>query len=494
MSQEPAEDRPQRQNSEPDAEGWWARGLGVFVENRLVVALLTLLLVGVGLRVAPFEWAPEGLERDPVPVDAIPNLGVNQQIVFTSWEGRSPRDVEDQVTYPLATALLGLPGVKTVRSSSMLGASNIYVIFEEGVEFYWARSRILEKLAALPPNTLPEGATPQLGPDATALGQVYWYTLEGRDPETGEPVGGWDLHELRTVQDWTVRQALQSAGGVAEVASIGGYVREYQVDVDPDAARHGRHPRAGRPRGARVQPGRGRAHHGDQPRGVPGARRRPDRGPRGPRAGRRGHPPGPARARARRGHGGPGADVAARGARCRPGPRPWAGSSWRATAPTPARSSTASRTEIARIQPGLPTRTLADGRKSQITVVPFYDRSELVDEVLGTLSEALVQQLLITAIVVILLLGHLRSAGVIGASLPLAVLASFGLMKLGRGHGQRDVAGGHRHRHRHDGRHGDRAHREHRRAARGPAPWGEARWPRCAGPPGRSRRRWRPRR
>ncbi|HJK98282.1 MAG TPA: efflux RND transporter permease subunit, partial [Polyangiaceae bacterium LLY-WYZ-14_1] len=179
--------------------------MGFFVDHGLVVAVLVALLVAAGVAVAPFDWATGGvLPRDPVPVDAIPDVGDNQQIVFTEWPGRSPRDVEDQVTYPLTTALLGLPGVETVRSSSMFGFSSVYVIFEEGVDFYWSRSRILEKLAALPPGALPEDVRPQLGPDATALGQVFWYTLEGRD-EDGAPVGGWDLQELRSLQDWTVR-------------------------------------------------------------------------------------------------------------------------------------------------------------------------------------------------------------------------------------------------------------------------------------------------
>ena len=206
------------------------------LENKLVVLLFTVVLIVWGAAVAPFDWKAEFMPRDPVPVDAIPDIGENQQIVFTEWKGRSPQDIEDQITYPLTTALLGLPQVKTVRSFSMFGFSSIYIIFEEEAEFYWTRSRILEKLNSLPSGTLPNGVSPQLGPDATALGQVFWYTLEGRSPD-GEPTGGWDLHELRATQDWYVRYALQGVEGVAEVASIGGYVREYQVDVDPDALR-----------------------------------------------------------------------------------------------------------------------------------------------------------------------------------------------------------------------------------------------------------------
>ena len=206
------------------------------LENRLIAALFTAAIIITGILVAPFDWQVGGLQRYPVPVDAIPDIGENQQIVFTEWTGRSPQDVEDQIGYPLTVQLLGIPGVKTIRSYSMFGFSSIYIIFEEDVEFYWSRTRVLEKLNSLPAGTLPEGVRPALGPDATALGQVFWYTLEGRDTE-GNPTGGWDQEELRTIQDWYARYWLLSAEGVAEVASIGGYVREYQVDVDPDAMR-----------------------------------------------------------------------------------------------------------------------------------------------------------------------------------------------------------------------------------------------------------------
>ncbi len=206
------------------------------LENKLVVTLVLVFIIFWGIIVAPFDWQIGFMERSPVPVDAIPDIGENQQIVFTKWMGRSPQDVEDQISYPLTVSLLGIPGVKTIRSFSMFGFSSIYIIFEEGVEFYWSRSRVLEKLNSLPGGTLPQGVKPSLGPDATALGQVYWYTLEGLD-EKGNPTGGWDLQELRTIQDWYVRYSLMSAKGVSEVASVGGFVQEYQVDVDPDAMR-----------------------------------------------------------------------------------------------------------------------------------------------------------------------------------------------------------------------------------------------------------------
>ena len=185
------------------------------LENRFVVLLATAMLIVAGLVVAPFDWHLGPLPRDPVPVDAIPDLGENQQILFTEWPGRSPRDVEDQITYPLTASLLGLPGVRTVRSNSFFGFSSIYVIFEENVDFYWSRSRILEKLASLPKGTLPEGVQPALGPDATGLGQVFWYTLEGRDAD-GNPAPGWDPQELRTIQDFQVKYALAAVHGVAE--------------------------------------------------------------------------------------------------------------------------------------------------------------------------------------------------------------------------------------------------------------------------------------
>ena len=160
------------------------------LKNRMIVFLMTLILIGWGLVVAPFDWKLGGVLRDPVPVDAIPDIGENQQIVFTEWIGRSPQDIEDQITYPLTVSLLGLPGVRTVRSYSMFGFSLIYVIFKDDVEFYWSRSRVLEKLNSLPAGELPEGVKPTLGPDATALGQVFWYTLEGVDSRGQVQSGG----------------------------------------------------------------------------------------------------------------------------------------------------------------------------------------------------------------------------------------------------------------------------------------------------------------
>ena len=134
-----------------------------FLENKLVTFIVLITFIGWGIVNAPFNWNTGFLPRDPVPVDAIPDIGENQQIVYTEWPGRSPQDIEDQISYPLTTALLGIPGVKTIRSNSIFGVSSIYIIFDDDVEFYWSRTRILEKLNSLPAGTLPEGVTPSLG-------------------------------------------------------------------------------------------------------------------------------------------------------------------------------------------------------------------------------------------------------------------------------------------------------------------------------------------
>lgn len=212
------------------------KSIKFFIQNKLVALILLLVIIGWGIVTSPFNWDTGIIPKNAVAVDAIPDIGENQQIIFTKWQGRSPQDIEDQITYPLTSSLLGIPGVKTVRSSSMFGFSSIYIIFEEDVEFYWSRSRILEKLNSLPSNLLPDGVNPTLGPDATGLGQIFWYTLEGRDKD-GNVTGGWDLHELRSIQDYNVKYALSSANGVSEVASIGGYVQEYQIDVNPELMR-----------------------------------------------------------------------------------------------------------------------------------------------------------------------------------------------------------------------------------------------------------------
>lgn len=408
--------------------GFWEHLIGWTLDNRLIPALLAAMLVFAGLVVSPFDSDLGFLPRDPVAVDAIPDIGENQQIVFAEWPGRSPRDIEDQLSYPLTTALMGIPGVRTVRSTSMQGFASIYVIFEDDLEFYWSRSRVLEKLSALPEGTVPEGVSPMLGPDATALGQIFWYTLEGQDPQ-GRTVGGWDPDELRSIQDWTVRYALQSVDGVSEVAGIGGFVREYQVDVDPEAMRaHGvgiaevadAVRRSNLDVGARTMEVNGVEY---LVRGI-GFIQGVEDLEQSVVVAREGTP-----VRVR--------DVA----RVALGPAMRQGALDDEGAPAvggvvvaryrenPAEVIAGVKEQIARIQPGLPTRTLEDGTVSQVRIVPFYDRSILIEETLGTLSTALYQQVLITVLVVLVMLRRMRSSALITGLLPLGVLGSFVLMK-----------------------------------------------------------------
>jgi Cu(I)/Ag(I) efflux system membrane protein CusA/SilA len=188
------------------------------LRERLVVLIASIAIVAFG-------W----YSTRQVPLDAIPNVGENQVIVLTEWIGRSPKDVEDQITYPLSIALQAVPGSKSVRGKSMFGFSFVQVTFDDAVDFYWARSRVAEQLTSVS-GSLPEGVTPTLAPDATALGQIYYYVLTAP--------AGMDLAELRSKQDFFIKYSLQSVDGVAEVASIGGYVRQYQIEVDPDALRY----------------------------------------------------------------------------------------------------------------------------------------------------------------------------------------------------------------------------------------------------------------
>jgi len=398
------------------------------LENKLIVTLLVMLFVAWGIMVAPFDWDIGDLPRDPVPVDAIPDIGENQQIVFTEWMGRSPQDVEDQITYPLTVSLLGIPGVKTVRSYSLFGFSSIYVIFSEDVEFYWSRSRVLEKLNSLPVGTLPTTVAPALGPDATALGQVFWYTLEGRD-ENDNPTGGWDLDELRTIQDWNVRYSLLAAEGVSEVASVGGFVKEYQIDVDPDAMR---------------------AHNialGDIFKAVKASNM--DVGARTIEINKveyiiRGlgfikelsdieksvikvndNVPICIKDVAKVSYG----PALRRGALDKGGAEAVGGVVVVRYGFNPLEAIKNVKKKIDEISPGLPKKTLADGTVSQVKIVPFYDRTGLIYETLDTLSTALTEEVLVTIIVVIVLVLHLRSSVLISALLPLAILMVFIAMK-----------------------------------------------------------------
>ncbi|MFO7937021.1 MAG: efflux RND transporter permease subunit [Kiritimatiellia bacterium] len=460
----------------PEQRSFTGRLIRFCLENKLVVALFAAAVILGGVLTAPFDWDAGGIQRYPVAVDAIPDIGENQQIVFTEWMGRSPQDVEDQIGYPLTVQLLGIPGVKTIRSYSMFGFSSIYIIFKENVEFYWSRSRVLEKLNSLPDGTLPDGVKPSLGPDATALGQIYWYTLEGLDPD-GNPTGGWDQEELRTVQDWYVRYWLLSADGVSEVASVGGFVREYQVDVDPDAMRafgvsvddvYRAVQQANIDVGAKsIEVNRVEYFirgvgfikqiediensvvkvNGDD---VPVLVKHVADVKMGP--------------------------AARRGALDKGGAPAVGGVVIARYGDNPLRVIDNVKKKIEQTGEALPSKAVlymhkttqdevvafarkqgfdawVDGEFNQIewkgwlkrndssewpgwitlskvTVVPFYDRTGLIYETLGTLNEAITQQIIITVIVVLIMVAHMRSSLVIGLLLPLTVVFCFIVMKL----------------------------------------------------------------
>jgi copper/silver efflux system protein len=401
-----------------------------FLENKLVTVLLLLLLVAWGIVVAPFKWDTGFLPNDPVPVDAIPDIGENQQIVFTDWMGRSPQDVEDQITYPLTTSLLGMPGVRSIRSTSMFGFSSIYIIFDEDVEFYWSRSRILEKLNSLPSQLLPEGVQPQLGPDATGLGQVYFYTLEGRDEE-GNPAGGWDLHELRSIQDFYVRYGLAGAQGVAEVASIGGHVKEYQVDMDPEAMRANNVSlmdvmNAVRQSNLDVGANTMEVNKVEYiVRGLGYVKSIEDI----EQAVVAMNNNIPLRIRdVAKVNIGP-ASRAERAILDKGGAEAVGGVVVARYGDNPLQVIEEIKRKIEEISPGLPSKTLEDGTVSKVTIVPFYDRSGLINETLNTLNEAISLQILITIIVIIVMVVNLRASLLISALLPLAVLMCFIMMK-----------------------------------------------------------------
>ncbi len=405
------------------------KAIKFLIENKLVAVLILVLFVGWGIVNAPFKWDTGFLPSMPVAVDAIPDIGENQQIVFTKWQGRSPQDIEDQITYPLTTSLLGIPGVKTIRSSSMFGFSSIYIIFEEDIEFYWSRSRILEKLNSLPANLLPESVNPALGPDATGLGQIYWYTLEGRD-EKGNVTGGWDLQELRSIQDYYVKYALSGASGVSEVASIGGYVQEYQVDVDPEKMRQyqiGLNQIVKAVKESNQDIGAQTLEINQVEYLVRGlgyvktiddlenavvssenftALRIKDvaKVTLGP--------------------------ATRRGILDKEGAEVVGGVVVARYGANPMEVINNVKDKIAELSTGLPTKVLADGRTSQLTIVPFYDRTELIQETLHTLNEALTLEILITILVIIVMVFNLRASILISGLLPVAVLMVFVAMKL----------------------------------------------------------------
>jgi Cu(I)/Ag(I) efflux system membrane protein CusA/SilA len=372
------------------------------LRNRFLVMALFLLLGGWGY------WALR-----TTPIDAIPDLSDNQVIVFTDWPGRSPQEVEDQITYPLTVSLQGLPGVRVVRSSSAFGFSMINVLFADSVDLYFARTRVLERLNLLA-TSLPPGVVPTLGPDATGVGHIFWYTVEGQ---------GYALRDLRALQDWFVRYQLNAVPGVAEVASVGGTVRQYQIDVDPHRLRAFHLPlsavvdavmRSNRNVGGNVVEASGTwsvvrglgliegvhdiesivlgAEHG-----VPILVRQV-------------------------------ADVKI-------------GDAFRASALVKGTEEAVGGVVVARY--GVNTIDVINRVKEKITVieaglpsgvkiVPFYDRSSLIARAVDTLKRALIEEMLIVTLVHVVFLMHLRSVLVVTMPLPLAVLAAFlGMRYLG---------------------------------------------------------------
>jgi Cu(I)/Ag(I) efflux system membrane protein CusA/SilA len=374
------------------------RMIEIALRNRFLVGALWLGVAAWGL------WA-----MLHAPIDAIPDLSDNQVIVFTDWSGRSPQEVEDQITYPLTVNLQGLPGVKVVRSSSAFGFSMIFVIFEDDVDLYFARTRVLERLN-LVTKQMPAGAVPTLGPDATGVGHVFWYTLEG---------GGLNLRDLRTLQDWYVRYQLNSVPGVAEVASVGGEVQQYQIDVDPNRLRAYALPlstvvaavmSSNSNVGGNVVSengswsivrGLGLIQSLDDLRNIAVAS----------------HNGTPVYVK----------DVgtvqigdAFRTAALVKGSQEAVGGV------VVARSGENTKEVIDRVKAKL--RELEPGLPAGVRVVPFYDRSELIEGTVDTLRRALIEEILLVTLAHIVFLMHFRSILVVTLPLPLAVLCSFLLM------------------------------------------------------------------
>ena len=377
------------------------------LRNTFLVIVAVIGLIGTGYY---------ALTRTPV--DAIPDVGEKQVIVYADWPGRSPQDVDNHVNYPLTTSLTGTPGVKAIRSMSGFGFGMVFVIFDDSVDYYWARSRVLERMNVAQ-QRLPAGVTPVLGPDATALGQVYWYTIEAE---------GFDLAELRSIQDWYVRYQLNSVPGVSEVASIGGHVKQYQIDVHPDKMRahsvtlmeiYEAVQKANIDVGAKVLERNGVEFF---IRGVGFIKSTEDlekvviRQEKGT----------PIQVR----------HVATvslgpefrRGALDKGGTEAVGGVVLMRYGENPMHVLERVKEKIQQLSPGLPQKTLADGRVSKVTIVPFYDRTDIVRETIATLKEALFEEALMASAVIIIFLLHLRSTVSVIVTLPLSLALCFVLM------------------------------------------------------------------
>ncbi|EQC42988.1 heavy metal efflux pump, CzcA family [Bacteriovorax sp. BSW11_IV] len=349
-------------------------------------------------------------------IDAIPDVGENQQIVFTEWAGRSPKDIEEQVTYPLSTSLQGIPGVNRIRGISAFGFSTIYIIFDDNIDFYWSRSRVLEKLASIG-SILPESVVPKLGPDATGLGQVYWYTLENKANSSNPK----SLAELRSIQDFYVKYLLQGVKGVSEVASVGGFVKEYQIDVDPNKLfAYNIHfsQILAAVKESNIDVGAEVVEEGDREFIVRG----------------KGFFKSledidnvvvtlknnvPVRIK----------DVATvqigpsfrRGALDKNGEEVVGGVVTMRFGENPKEVIDNVKSRLKEIKAGLP---------KDVEIVPFYDRTELIEKTIGTVHEALFQEIIITVVVILLFLLHFKSSILVSLTLPFGVGISFILMKV----------------------------------------------------------------
>jgi Cu(I)/Ag(I) efflux system membrane protein CusA/SilA len=371
------------------------------VRNRILVILAALALVVAGARAML-----------TTPVDAIPDLSENQVIVFADWMGRSPQEIEDQVTYPLSSKLQGLAGVKVIRSSSEFNFSMITIIFEDSIDYYFARERVLEKLTTIAPE-MPQGVVPYLAADATAVGQIFWYTVEGE---------GKSLDELRSIQDWFVRYQLNSVSGVAEVASVGGAPREYQVDLDPNKLRaygvslgevYSAVARSNSAVGGRV------IHQGnaeylirsvgwienlDDIRETVVARRKNGTPLRIGDLGTVQTGPAFRRSVLEK----DGKEVVGGVVLMRYGENPL---------------------EVTRrIKEKI--ATLAAGLPQGVRIVPFYDRTPLIHKAIETVSGTVKEELLVCTVAILLVMGHIGNAFVVAVTLPMAILFSFLMMRV----------------------------------------------------------------
>jgi Cu(I)/Ag(I) efflux system membrane protein CusA/SilA len=371
------------------------------IRNRFLVILASVLLGVAGVRAML-----------TTPVDAIPDLSENQVIVFADWMGRSPQEIEDQVTYPLSSKLQGLAGVKVVRSSSEFNFSMITIIFDDGIDYYFARQRVLERLATIAPE-MPAGVVPYMAPDATAVGQIFWYTVEGE---------GQDLGELRSIQDWYVRYPLNSVPGVAEVASVGGAPREYQIDLDPNKLRaygislgqvDAAVARSNSSVGGRV------IHQGKAEfliRSIGWIEKLDDiretvvaRGGNGTpiRVGDLGTVQvGP---------------TFRRSVLEKDGKEVVGGVVLMRYGENPLEVTRRVKEKIATLQDGLP---------EGVRIIPFYDRTPLIHRAIETVSGTVKEELIVCTLAILLVMGHIGNAFVVAVTLPMAILFSFVMMRL----------------------------------------------------------------